>query len=144
MGMLDHRRTWEYDVAATPDACIEAFGRAFSGGGGLIRASWAVNRTGKGAVATYKGRKGIGALGGVLSKTAAQEQDTAIGSTVTFQINGSTGGRTVCSMWLSGSGRSGIGGLMGATSDARFIRPYMQAVRSQLLALDASAHVTSH
>jgi hypothetical protein len=46
-------------------------------------------------------------------------------------------------MWLSGSGRAGIGGMMGATSDARFIRPYMQAVRSRMLELDAAARIST-
>jgi hypothetical protein len=94
-------------------------------------------------MATYEGRKGIAAIAGVLSQTSAQEADTAIGSQVSFKIEGSDGGRTHCSMWLASSGRSGIAGLFGATSDARVIRPYMQAVGGELLKLDPQTQVQS-
>ena len=144
MGMLDHRRTWRFEVNASSSQCVEAFARAFSGPGGiLVKADWGIDRTGTGAVAVYKGRKGIGAIGGALSKTAALEQDTALGSEVKFEIDGHSDGRAVCSMWLSSSGRAGIGGLLGATSDARFIRPYMQAVQKELRSLDPSARIST-
>jgi hypothetical protein len=142
MGVLDHRRTWRYAVAASPNQCVYAFTRAFSGSGGVFaKAKWDIKRTPKGAVAVYKGRKGIGALGGVLSKTAAFEEDTAVGSRVTFEAEESQPGRTVCAMWLSKSGRAGIAGLVGFTSDARFIRPYMRAVQTEMLALDPASAV---
>lgn len=144
MGVLDHRRQWRYEVAASPAQCVEAFSQAFTGRGGLVaKAKWDVRRTGGGAVAVYGGRKGLGALGGVLSQTAAQEQDTAIGSEVSFQTEVAADGRTVCSMWLSSSGRAGVGGLLGATSDARFIRPYMQQVGKELRAVDPQIQVTT-
>ena len=144
MGVLDHRRTWRYDVSASPKQCVDAFARAFSGSGGLVlKASWSVSRKGNGAVAVYKGRKGLGALGGALSRTAALEQDTALGSEVSFEIETAGDGRTVCSMWLESSGRAGIAGIFGATSDARFIRPYMQAVEKEMLALDPAAQITT-
>lgn len=143
MGMLDHRRTWRYDVNASPSQCIEAFTRAFSGPGGLIaKANWRVNRKSNGAVAVYGGRKGLGALG-MMSRTAALEQDTALGSEVQFEIEKNSGNRTVCAMWLGSSGRAGVAGMVGVTSDARFIRPYMQAVQKEMLALDPSARVTT-
>jgi hypothetical protein len=80
---------------------------------------------------------------GVLSRTSAQEADTAVGSQVSFKIEGSDGGGTQCSMWLASSGRSGIAGLFGATADANIIRPYMQAVRGELLKLDPQAQIQS-
>jgi hypothetical protein len=144
MGMLDHRRTWRYEVKASPSECVEAFARAFSGPGGLVaKAKWDVRRRGNGAVAVYQGRKGIGAIGGILSKTSALEADTAIGSEVTFEIDKGGGEHTGCAMWLSSSGRAGVGGIMGSTSDGRFIRPYMQSVQKEMLALDPSARITT-
>jgi hypothetical protein len=144
MGMLDHRRTWKYDVSASTAECLDAFGRAFSGSGGLVaKARWDLQRTNRSAVAVYQGRKGLGALGS-LSKTSAHEADTAIGSTVTFRIEDSANGRTTCSMWLSSSGRAGIGGLLGATSDARFIRPYMQAVEKEMRRIDHAVRISTN
>jgi hypothetical protein len=121
MGRLDHRRTWHYEVAASPAQCIRAFTAAFTGKGGLgTKARWSVRAAADSATAT-----------------------TAIGSQVSFKVEGSDGGRTHCSMWLASSGRSGIGGLLGATSDARFIRPYMQAVGGELLKLDPQTQIQS-
>jgi hypothetical protein len=142
VGVLDHRRTWRYVVQAPPSQCVEAFSAAFTGRAGLIvKADWRVSRTRKGAVAVYEGRRGLGALGGVLSRTQALEQDSAVGSEVTFEVEESRGGHVVCSMWLSSSGRAGIGGLLGVTSDARFIRPYMRAVVDQLRRIDPNVKV---
>jgi hypothetical protein len=144
MGIRDHRRTWHYEVAASPAECIRAFAAAFNGKGGLvIKARWSVRAVANSATATHEGRKGIAAAGTVLSKTATQEADTAIGSQVSFKIDGSDGGRTRCSMWLASSGRSGIAGLLGATSDARWIRPYMQMVAGELLKLDPQTQIQS-
>ena len=144
MGRLDHRRTWNYEVAASPAECISAFVAAFKGKGGLgTKARWSVKTTANSAVATYEGRAGIASIAGVLSQTSAQEGDTAIGSQVSFKIDRSDRGRTHCSMWLASSGRSGIAGLLGATSDARFIRPYMQAVAAELRKIDPQAQIQS-
>jgi hypothetical protein len=144
MGLLDHRRTWHYEVLASPADCIRAFESAFRGRGGLIaKARWTIRTSGNSATAIYQGRKGLGAVGGILSQTAAQEGDTAIGSEVSFNINKSDGTRTLASMFLASSGRSGVAGLLGATSDARFIRPYMQAVADEMLKLDAHAKIQS-
>jgi hypothetical protein len=142
MGVLDHRRTWRYIVKAPPNQCIDGFTAAFSGSGGVIvKAEWRVSRRRGGATAVYKGRKGLGVLGGVLSRTAALEQDSALGSTVTFEIEETRGAHTACAMWLSSSGRAGVGGLFGLTSDARFIRVYMRAVMDQLRRLDPNVRV---
>lgn len=137
MGLLDHKRTWRYEVAATPEDCIAAFIRAFSGKGGLVnKAKWSVRSSGLSATATYQGRKGIGSIVGGLSGTSAQEADTAVGSEVTFQAARAAGEKSQCSMALTSSGRSGIGGLLGSTSDARFIKPYMQAVANEMRKID--------
>jgi hypothetical protein len=143
MGLLDHKRTWNYEVSASASDCIRAFDSAFTGRGGLVsKAKWKVQRDGtRGATATYQGRKGLGAVGGILSQTAAQEADTAIGSTVSFIAEPVSESRTRCSMHLSWSGRSGIPGILGVTSDARFIRPYMQAVTKEIQKLDPTADI---
>lgn len=142
MGILDHRRDWHYEVSASTTDCIGAFAAAFTGKGGLIaKARWSIRTTPNSATATYEGRKGLGAAGNILSRTSAQEADTAVGSQVAFTVQGSNGGKTRCSMSLASSGRSGVAGLLGATSDARFIRPYMQAVGDELLKLDPNARV---
>ncbi|MGH3166269.1 MAG: hypothetical protein ACRDN0_10305 [Trebonia sp.] len=83
MGLLDHRRGWHYEVAAPPAECIRAFAVAFNGKGGLVaKARWSIRATKNAATATYEGRKGLGAVGGFVSKTSSQEADTAIGSQV--------------------------------------------------------------
>ena len=144
MGLLDHRRTWNYEVSASAADCIRAFESAFNGRGGLItKAKWSVRTSNGSATAVYEGRRGLGAAGAIMSKTAAQEGETAIGSEVTFNIEESDGTKTRCSMWLASSGRSGVGGLLGATSDARFIRPYMQAVAREVRKLDPGARIYS-
>lgn len=144
MGILDHRRGWQYEVKAPPAACIRAFEAAFTGKGGLIaKARWTLKTSSNSATATYQGRKGLGSIGGILSQTGAQEADTAIGSEVSFNIDSTDGQTTRCSMWLKSSGRSGVAGLLGVTSDARFIRPYMQAVGEKLSELDPNTRIQS-
>jgi hypothetical protein len=144
MGLLDHRRTWHYEVSASPKDCIHAFVSAFTGRGGLFaKAKWAVRTNANSATAIYEGRKGLGVVAGILSKQAAQEAETAVGSEVSFNIDRSDGTRAVCSMVLASSGRSGVGGLLGITSDAKFIRPYMQAVADEMLKIDPSAKIQS-
>jgi hypothetical protein len=144
MGLLDHRRTWQYDVDAPPTECVNAFERAFSARVSLlVKAHWGVRRTDTGAVAVYKGRGGLGAASTILSKTSALEHDTALGSEVTFDTERRADARTVCTMWLSSSGRAGVAGLLGVTSDARFIRPYMQAVAREMRTLDPAMTVST-
>ncbi len=144
MGLLDHRRTWTYELTASPADCINAFSWAFNRGGSLLtKARWRLHTSSNGATATYEGRRGLGAVGGILIRTAAQEADTAIGSRVSFTVERTDGSTTLCSMALTSSGSSGLGGLLGATSDARFIRPYMQAVAKEMRRLDANARIQS-
>ena len=142
MGLLDHKRTWHYELSASPNECVAAFVRAFNGKGGMInKAKWSVTSGAQSAAATYQGRKGLGTMAGIMSGTSAQEADTAVGSEVSFEVGGSSGGRTQCSMALTSSGRSGIAGLLGSTADARFIKPYMQAVADELRKIDPSLRI---
>ena len=144
MGRRDHRRTWHYEVTASPAECIRAFAAAFNGKGKWgVKGLWSVSTAADTATATYGGRKGMGAFIGAMSKTSGQEADVAVGSEVSFKVEGSDGYRTQCSMWLASSGRSGITGLFGATADANIIRPYMQAVKDEILKLDPQARIQS-
>jgi hypothetical protein len=136
-GIFDHRRRWYYRVAAPPGQCTEAFLRAFSGGGGLVmRAKWALEPTADGAVATYRGRKGLIAVPTVLSQTASAEQEGAIGSEVKFEITGEEDGHSICAMWLALRSTR-----IGFTNDGRFFRPYMRAVETELRRIDPSIEV---
>ena len=81
-----------------PNQCVQAFASAFSDRAGFANADWDIKARGTGVVAIYKGRRGLGTMAGIMSKTSALEQDTAIGSEVSFEIQRSEGGRTVCAM----------------------------------------------
>lgn len=137
-GILDHRRTWRYKLAATPDQCIAGFVAAFSGHGGLVlKAKWSTARAPNGAVAIYKGRKGLAAAGPLLSEQARREEQIALGSEVRFEIEEQGDGYTICAMWLAEHGEQ-AGFLI---TDARFFRPYMRAVATQLRQVDPSLQV---
>jgi hypothetical protein len=73
----------------------------------------------------------------MLSKTASSEQDAAIGSEVSFEVEESNAEGSKCAMWLSSSGSK-----MGLTTDARFMKPYMRAVEEKLRALDPAVSVS--
>ena len=126
------RSRWRYDVGATPDQCAAAFVDAFTGRGGIIaKGNWSVSRSGRGAVATYRGRAGLGAVtagGG----RQAKEMHSAIGTKVKFEVDPQVSGRTPCLMRLESGGSS-----FGFTSDARFFRPYLNRVDKNLRRLDA-------
>lgn len=140
MGLMDHRSTHRYEVKAAPQDCIAAFARAFSGRAGvagITKAHWKVQRVSDGAVAAYEGRGGLGLAGAILSQRQDSEQQAAIGSAVTFTVESSGDGVSTCAMWLSSRGT-----ILGVfTSDARFIRPYMQGVLRHLQELDPQVRV---
>lgn len=139
MRLTDHRKTWRFRVHGSSDQCVAAFGQAFSkaSGGLLARAKWDVRPSGNGAVAVYRGRSGVIGVATMLSSTASAEQDNALGSEVTFEIEGTAADGTVtCAMWLSNGSTT-----IGFTSDARFFRPYMRAVEDQLRRIDPGVEV---
>jgi hypothetical protein len=137
MGLLDHRKTWRYKVAASPEQCVSGFAAAFSGKGGLVvKAKWSVARTPEGAVAVYEGRKGFATFATALSQTAQAEEQGAIGSEVKFEIEEQSNGSTICAMWLASRATR-----LGFTNDGRFFRPYMRAVEAQLRQVDPSLQV---
>jgi hypothetical protein len=134
MGILDHRKTWQFQVRAAPEDCVAAFIKAFSGpgGGGLLtKAKWDVHRTDNGAVAVYRGRAGLMKGATMLSSTATSVEDAAKGSEVTFAIKDSANGAATCAMWLST-----VSTTIGFTNDGRFFRPYMRTVEGHLRQLD--------
>jgi hypothetical protein len=136
-GILDHLKTWHYKVAASPDRCVTAFMNAFSGPGGLLaRAKWSVEQVGDGAVARYQGRKGIVNALTAFSDMAQAEEASAIGSEVKFRIEAEDESYTTCSMWLASRSTR-----LGFTNDARFFKPYMRAVESQLRTIDPALKV---
>jgi hypothetical protein len=137
MGILDHRKTWRFRVNGSAQDCVAAFTRAFTTGGGLLlRAKWDIRQSGSGAMAIYRGRAGVIKVATIMSSRATAEEDSAIGSTVTFEIEQVSDGTVTCAMWLS-SGSSSLG----FTSDGRFFRPYMRAVENQLRQVDPSVAV---
>jgi hypothetical protein len=133
VGLRDHAKTWRFQLRAEPEACTQAFRAAFSKGPLLMKAKWALRTAGNGAVATYQGRSGLIKGITMLSARASSEEEGAIGSEVTFEIESSGPDGTVCAMWLSSSASKA-----GFTADARFMKPYMRAVEDQLRALDPS------
>lgn len=137
MGILDHQRTWRYRVQAPPEQCVQQFARAFRRGGGLVaRAHWEVRPLRSGAVAVYQGRKGLAAVASGFSRVQMAEEEGAIGSQVTFEVEAVRDGQTTCAMWLSEMGKR-----WGFTADARFIRPYMRSVERRLRELDPELQV---
>lgn len=143
MGILDHRKTWHFSVAAPDKQCLQAFEQAMLHPGfKIFAASWHLERGTVSAVlgeapwpasvATYQGRAGLIGVTSSLLETSRNEEQAAVGSQITFAINpASSGGRTECSMWLSSRSTT-----FGFTNDARFFRSYMQGVEKHLRALD--------
>ncbi len=135
MGLLDHRKTWQFTLKATPDQCLRGFSSVFDGtrkGGPLIaRAKWKVGRTPTSASAIYQGRGGVIGAATILTSRGSDEQAGAVGSVVMFETEAGENGRTVCRMWLDLSAST-----WGFTNDARFLRPYMQRVQHSLAEVD--------
>jgi hypothetical protein len=96
-----------------------------------MKAKWKIDRSGSRAVAVYEGRKGVVAMATMMMERAQAEEDGALGSQVTFEVEESADGLTICAMWLSSSASR-----MGFTNDGRFMRPYMRAVESKLREID--------
>ncbi len=135
--LLDHLKTWHYQVAASPDLCVKGFESAFTGSGGMVaKAKWSLERTEDGAVARYQGRKGLIGAASTMSRMAREEEAGAIGSEVRFRIEEAGDGLTICTMWLANRTTR-----LGFTNDARFFKPYMRAVETRLRMIDPSVKV---
>jgi hypothetical protein len=140
MGIRDHRRTWRFQINGSPQECVTAFSRAFTerGSGGVFaKAKWDIRQSDGRAVAIYRGRAGLIKGVTMLSSTATSEEQAAIGSEVTFEVERVANGAATCAMWLS-SGSS----TFGFTNDGRFFRPYMRAVEGRLRQVDPDLSVT--
>lgn len=133
---FDHKRTWRFRVAATPKECLEAFERGFSKQVVVLRARWEITRSGNELRAIYQGRGGLMRVVTGMSKVATAEQSGAQGSEVKFVVDGTDDGHTVCSMWLAEWASR-----IGFTNDARFIRPYLRAVETELRTIDTTVGV---
>jgi hypothetical protein len=98
---FDHKRTWQFRVAASPAACIEAFERGFAKQVVLLRGRWSVTHCDGEARAIYRGRGGVMRVATGLSQMSSAEQEGAVGSEVRFVIDESDDQHTICSMWLA-------------------------------------------
>lgn len=152
MGMFDHSKTWQFDVAAPPEACRKAFEDAVTKKPGFkLRAvSWGLRRESVSpqpglpstvaSIATYQGRAGMAAgLTTVVGGRAQRTEEGAVGSELTFTVDESrsANGQTRCSLWLSSAGTT-----LGFTHDAGYFRSYMSDVENNLRQLDPSLTIT--
>jgi len=145
MGIFDHHRTWHFELASPPDACLDAFATSLTRGGPQLLASrWQVARsTGPGgqqtAVGTYEGRGGVVGLLTTMSRRSASEENAAAGSRMTFQVApGAPGGRTRATLAMTATTRV----FLFFTADARFFRSTMNRVARRLRSLDPGLSVT--
>lgn len=140
MALMDHRKTWRFDVRATPEECVRAFTSALGGKSAVSmrKANWKT-RVGKDAsgaalaVGVYQGRGGLAKGITLLNQRATKVEEVAMGSELTFQVKTIDPAveLTECVMWLSVRGTA-----LGMTADAGFFRSYMNDVEAQLRALD--------
>jgi hypothetical protein len=140
MQMMDHSKTWQYRVNASPRECLAKFAEAFNTGGRPLRKiAWSLRGTNNGAVAVYKERKGLAKAFAILFSRARRAEQRATGSQVRFDIEAVGGDYTVCMMRLCRRGPR-----FGVTADAGLIRPYMQAVERAMRQLDPLVQITSN
>ena len=144
MGILDHHKTWQFELSAPPRSCTDAFVQAMTQSKGALslrKANWKVRSAsapdGEALfIATYAGRGGIGAAASAMSKQADLTERAAKGSELSFRVHGrdesTRVGTTVCSLWLSSYGTR----LVFFTADAPIYRSYMAEVARALSELD--------
>lgn len=147
MGILDHRKTWRFELKATPKSCTDSFVVAMTQSKGALslrRADWKVRRESDPAssallVAHYTGRKGIAAGITPLSEQATITHEVAKGSEISFRVdeNGPRTGQVACSMWLSSYGTR----LVFFIADAPIFRSYMAEVARALRSLDPAVRL---
>lgn len=130
---MDHKRTWRFSVAARPDECVNAFANTFTKRAGLLNAHWSISRNGRGATATYEGRKGFTQIGTVFRQNQISEA-IGIGSQISFDTAAGANGRTECVMELAKWGTR----FLFFTQEVGLLRAYMRGVSKQLAALDSS------
>ncbi|MEV1288631.1 hypothetical protein [Micromonospora sp. NPDC049679] len=140
MGLRDHTRTWNFDVHASPDACMEAFAAGLTCRTILrLGGNWTVSHGSPlgglpQAVGVYQGRAGVASAMTVLSGKATDEQTMALGSKLTFRVVGHDAdtGRTKCAMVMTEVWKVYVV----FTPDARFFRGSMNQVLSKLRRID--------
>ncbi|HST86432.1 MAG TPA: hypothetical protein VLL08_32135 [Kineosporiaceae bacterium] len=140
MALMDHRKTWRFDVRATPEECVRAFISALAGKSAVSmrKANWEtrVDKDASGAaraIGVYQGRGGLAKGITLLNQRATNVEAVAVGSELTFSVEtiDPAAGSTKCAMWLSVRGTA-----LGLTADAGFFRSYMNDVEAQLRSLD--------
>lgn len=147
MGIFDHRKTWRFTTRASDDECFEAFRSAFITKRNplLVGGRWTVDRTPAGATATYGGRAGLASYTtqvawGTTGNQTRFEADAAIGSKVRFELDEDSDPlqyMKTWSMWLGSSTKVGFGLVPTVfVADARFIRPHLRQVETNLRAID--------
>lgn len=146
MGILDHKRTWRFELSAAPKSCTDAFVHAMTRSKGALstrKANWKVRPASAPDaqalyIATYAGRGGIGAAAAVISRQAELTGEAAKGSELSFRVHrpdeSTRAGATVCSLWLSSYGTR----LVFFTADAPIYRSYMSEVARALAKLDGN------
>lgn len=113
VGMNDHRKTWRFEVNASPAECLDLFAESFGSSVGMLKAAkWRVERKRSSAVATYIGRSGLGSM-----------MTKGDGAQVLFQIENSPSAGTICTMQLTEWTSRGP-----FVEDVGIIRKYMQNV----------------
>ena len=149
MGILDHKRTWQFTLNATPKSCTDAFVLAMTQSKGALslkKAAWKVRSeniadSAARMVARYEGRAGIGAAVTPLSRQATLTHEAAVGSEISFSVHrkeqNSPTAPTVCSLWVSSHGTR----LLVFTADAPIFRSYMLEVERALRKVDVSLRV---
>ncbi|MEU4676310.1 hypothetical protein [Micromonospora sp. NPDC023737] len=146
MAFLDHRRTWQFTVQATPQDCVEAFitGLTTNKLLRLLGSKWDVRRKVvaglPSAAGLYRGRTGAGAAAAILSRRSDEERQAALGSELSFRITGhdAESGRTRCAMALTRSTQV----MFFFIADARFLRAAMNRVAAQLRSVDPTMTIT--
>jgi hypothetical protein len=148
MGLMDHRKTWRFELAASPNSCVAAFATALDGKSALStrKARWDIAHRKSDAglpavVATYRGRDGLAEFMLTLTgRHIAADEEAARGSQIAFEVEAhdSRSNRTTCAMWL---GRRGVR-LVDFTAQAGFFRSYMRDVASELTKLDPTVALT--
>lgn len=145
MGLLDHKKQWQFELKASPDDCNRAFITAMSGGKLKFRKlHWTVSNGQSDAgnplvVATNQGRGQFAALATAMSKNGQAVETAGIGSQMSFEVadHDPKTGMTRCALWMSNVYIQ----LGFFTAEAGYFRSYMNDVARNLAALDPNMRI---
>ena len=129
LALMDHRKTWNFTMKASPGECLEAFrqGVADAENSRLRKCRWSVRVSGERGTATFEGPRGL--------KFGNAELKKSIGSTIEFvaELDGTA---TSCAMWVGEATMT-----FGIIPGAPFFKDLMRAVEARLRSLDQSLTV---